>query len=190
MRTYWMGCIFAAALSTAAIAQDAGKAAPAAPTATPQASPQAAEWKEYEHKEQGMAFSMPHTPETDTQVADTELGKITLYLYTFEKGDAVMTLAVNVYPDKIAKVPADVLLKGGENGAVDGAHGKVTSEKKITIDGNPGLEYQFESAKYHGTCRIYLVGTRMYQLISVSPTGTPFIEETGRFFDSFRLVKP
>ena len=170
MNKYLIGFVFFAVLSTTAHAQDA--------------------WKEYVYKETQMAFSMPADPVASTQSVDTADGKIMIHQYLLEKGSYALMVMVNLYPDKILQTPSDKLLAAGRDGAVSTIKGKVTSEKKITIDGNPGIEFQYESSKWFGTYRIYLVGACLYQVASMNSVGTPRFPDTDRFQNSFRLVKP
>ncbi len=137
-----------------------------------------------------MAFSMPGDPTPSTQSVDSALGTIVIHAFILEKGDSALMVMVNVYPDAVLKADPEKLLEAGRDGAVGNIQGKVVSEKKITIDNNPGIEFQFESPKYHGTYRIYLVGTRLYQLGSLSSLGTPLMDGTDPFMTSFHLLKP
>ena len=170
MNNYLIGFVFFAVLSTTVHAQDA--------------------WKEYIYKENQMAFSMPAAPVESTQFVDTAVGKITIHQYMLDKGGYVLTVGMNVYPDKVLQTPSDKRLAGARDGVANNMKVKVTSEKKITLDGNPGIEFQYESDKYFGTWRIYLVGTAMYQIASINSVGTPRFPDTDRFLNSFRLVKP
>jgi hypothetical protein len=170
MKKYLMGFLFFAVLSSTVHAQDA--------------------WKEFVYTDKQMAFSMPTNPAESSQSSDTAIGKITIYEYQLDKGSYALTVMMNDYPDTILQVSPDKLLAAGRDGGMKNINGKVTSEKKITIDGNPGLEFQFESSTIFGKYRIYLVGTRLYQISSVSSVGSTLFPDTDRFLNSFRLVKP
>ena len=148
-------------------------------------------WKEYPNKEYSMAFSMPADPKPNTQTLDTKLGKITIQSYLLQQGGSAFMVMVNVYTDDVLQaVPAKVLAAGRDALVAHFTNGKVVSEKEIAVDGNPGIALDYTSDQYHGSYRAYLVGTRLYQLQSMAPTGTPLLPGTDHFMNSFRLVKP
>ncbi len=148
-------------------------------------------WKEYSSKEDSMAYSMPADPTPDTQTQDSAIGKITIKSYILEQSNCALMVMVTVYTDQVLQqaTPAKVLATV-RDGAMGHINGKVVSEKQIAIDGNPGIAFDFDSAQYHGTYRIYLVGKRLYQLQSMAAVGTPVLAGTDRFMNSFRLLKP
>ena len=150
---------------------------------------QDAAWKEYVHSENLMAFSMPGDPAYSTQSLKTKLGKIIIHSYILENKSGALMVMVNVYPDAVLKTPAQKLLAAGRDGAVGNIHGKVVSQKVISVDGNPGIEFVFVSKDWHGVYRIYLVGTRLYQLGALAAIAAPDFPGTEQFLNSFRLVK-
>ena len=63
------------------------------------------------------------------------------------------------------------------------------SEKEISLDGNPGIEYEIEGSSEHYRTRYYLVNGKFFALQSFAPPGEPFVADTDRIFDSLRLLK-
>jgi hypothetical protein len=148
-------------------------------------------WKEYSSKEYSMAYSMPADPTPRTKTLDSDIGKLTIHSYLLDQGNCALVVAVIVYPDEVLQaVPAKVLAAGRDSMVSHFTNGKVVSEKEITIDGNPGIAFDFTSDQFHGTSRAYLVGKRLYQLQSLAAAGTPLLPGTDRFMNSFRLLKP
>ena len=169
MRNYLIGVVLFAALAATVHAEDA--------------------WKEYVHSENLMAFSMPAAPVYKSQSVKTRAGNIVIHSYIMENTSGVLMVVVNVYPSASLKDDPQKLLDRGRDGAVASIHGEVVSQKAISIDGNPGLEFVYNSPKWHGIYRMYLVGTRLYQLGTLVATGATDFPDTGKFLDSFRLVK-
>jgi hypothetical protein len=69
-------------------------------------------------------------------------------------------------------------------------HLKVEGQRRIHIDGFPGLEVTFNAA--HDTVfrmRFYLIGRRFYQVQTGTVRANAAAPELPRFFDSFRLLK-
>ena len=49
------------------------------------------------------------------------------------------------------------------------------------------MEFESENDTLHLTVRVYLVGTRLYQVLVGYPISTPF-KDAARFLDSFQLI--
>jgi hypothetical protein len=87
----------------------------------------------------------------------------------------------------VAGKSPDDLLQGGKEGALNNTQTHLVREKKISLDGHPGLEFEAENDTLHAFVRIYLVGTTLYEVIAVYPVSKPY-GQTAKFLDSFRFV--
>jgi hypothetical protein len=72
---------------------------------------------------------------------------------------------------------------------VRGTSSKLVSEREISLDGNPGIEFEIEAYADHSRSRYYIVNGKFLALQSYAPAGAPFAVDTDRVFDSFRLLK-
>jgi hypothetical protein len=70
-----------------------------------------------------------------------------------------------------------------------GIAARIVAEQPVSLEGSTGVQIEFESLKYRGRIRYFLVGRRFYQLMSVAPAYQGIPPETGRFFNSFRPTK-
>ncbi len=126
-----------------------------------------------------MAFSMPGDPTYDE---DT---------YSFTDGTIALSVSAKILPDKVVRdSSATKVLKEARDQFLHATGLKEVSEKEISANGSPGIEFQFKGGETHGVLRLYLAGTYLYQLMSLSHEGSPMSPETNRFLNSFRLIKP
>ena len=90
------------------------------------------------------------------------------------------------YPQEfIQSVEPDELLAG----VVGNFQGKVLSELVISINHKyPGREIRVEVDGGRGRVRIFLVGSRLYQVMWVGPKEKAFLQNVARFLDSFELI--
>jgi hypothetical protein len=148
-------------------------------------------WKEYVYKDDGMAFSMPSDPTLSTDTVKTALGPVALHFYLLsnQNDTEAFMVSVNSYPDVVLQTPPAKLLAGARDGQLKRFKATERAEKQLTLAGHPGIEFQFDGGTVHGISRIYLVGTRLYQLFSFSLNGPP-MPETDRILASFRLLTP
>jgi hypothetical protein len=152
---------------------------------------QAIDWKDYEYAEDGFRVSAPVKPSFRTKAVETsgpggqaEMREYTVHL-TNDCGVQV-TLSSFAKAGKIS--PA--ALPAMRDYVVKNINGKLLSEKTISLDNNPGIEFEvMGSDGYHGRLRYYIAGNKVISLTSFITQGRPLPEGTVRILDSFRLVK-
>lgn len=71
---------------------------------------------------------------------------------------------------------------------MQGTSSKLISDKEISLDGNPGIEYEIEGASSHSRSRSYIVNGKLLAVQSYAPVDAPFAADTDRIFDSLRLL--
>jgi hypothetical protein len=158
------------------------------PTATPrnQTPNQVGSWQKFRFPEGRFTVALPQKPiETSEKDSDGDVS----YIYKVERDQdfyvishidiATLTqVSPNGLRDILQKMPVDMVKSIG---------GKLVNNKKITLRKNPGQEFDFlmqvSGKETPGKGRIYVVGTRVYTLISV---GKP--QDTSRFVNSFNLL--
>src|SRR5262249_49533985 len=75
------------------------------------------------------------------------------------------------------------------DGMVKGTQGRLIREADITLDGNPGKEFEWESKNgVFGKVRVYVLKNRFYSLITASAERNRAIPTMDRFLNSFRLL--
>jgi hypothetical protein len=157
----------------------------------------AAEWAPFSSPKGNFKAVFPAQPQESVQSIQTELGEIpyTTYMSEIDNGNIAFGVAYNDYPPAILQADPQTVLDGGRDGAKQNLGGTVVSETQMTYRGNPGREFtilgevQGQKLFYH--TRIFLIGTRLYQLQIVRVGESPIdVADTVRFFSSFEPVTP
>ncbi len=83
-------------------------------------------------------------------------------------------------------------LRSGRDGILQNLGGKLDAERSIALDGHPGTEISV-SAQKSGVAmvckvRMYIVGHRVYQIMTISQTGDENPLAAEAFLDSFKLL--
>ena len=151
------------------------------------AGAQTTPWKSYSYPADGFQASYPSAPEVSKKDIPTEAGSFELHTYIAEVGSAALYIGVCDYGSKTEGKDPQELLQGAKNGALQSSSSHMVSEKKISLDVNPGVEFQAVNDTAQFTVRIYLVGNVLYQTLVVAPLDKPYADIT-RFLDSFQLI--
>src|SRR5215467_8261732 len=100
------------------------------------------DWKDYEYAADGFAISAPFKPVLEKDLVDTEAGKMELHTYNLD-GGVLWNLGISVNDiSKFGDLPAKGLLQAAKNGSVAEVKGKLGSEREISLEGAPGIEYE------------------------------------------------
>ncbi len=137
-------------------------------------------------------IALPEPPKVAKQKVKTATGQldVTLYSVEIDRSSAYVVTFSDLPENEIAKGSEDRRLDHARDGAISRARGKLKSEIKIEIAGNPGREIQIEGQ--NGLVlrvRIYAVGRRLYQVLAMGPAGFCQTKDTRLVLDSFRLNK-
>lgn len=153
-------------------------------------APAFAEEKAEEFKSEAGRFSIvfPSKPEELKRSAITPAGMLDIYLFTAREEKKLYILGYLDYPEATVKeLGPDAVLESNRDSFVETVKGKLLTDKKLTLDGNPGREFTVEAPNTKFQLREFLVRNRLYQVVA----GAPDIEapEVKRFQDSFKLLK-
>ena len=148
---------------------------------------QTAPWKEYSFSDDGFAASYPSLPNLEKKTVQTSAGEFELRSHTAQSGDTALIISDCDYGTAVAGKTAAEMLLGAKNSTLSNSASRLVSEKEITLDKNPGLQFEAENSAVHFTVRIYVVGTTLYQILVVSPVTKPF-DQTTQFLGSFHLI--
>lgn len=154
-------------------------------------APYIPDWKEYTYKDHLMAFSLPAPPHFKTQDADTDHGKSTIYAYSAPAGNgAVFMVSATEYTGTLTDAEQAELLASAVKASPTNLKATVISNKKIALEDHSGVELEMTSEKWHVRYRIFVVATKMYQLIYMTPAAAPVSPEVDKFLNSFHILKP
>jgi hypothetical protein len=145
------------------------------------------EWMTFRPEGGRFSILMPGTPEVNAETAQSKYGPYTTHIF-IARGNGELFIAgwVDYAPDFNFDVEGEI--KANRDNFLKDT-GKLLSEKKITLDGNPGLEFTAETTDGQRfiTSRVYVVGKRPYQLIAIT-TNRAELVNTNRFLNSFKLL--
>ena len=123
----------------------------------------------------------------------TDLGDIEMVSFIYEKSvtEAYM-VTYSDYPSAYVNSAegGEELLDAAKDGALRNLGIKTTeSERKIKMDGYPGLFFTGNNGQYFITYKIYLVGSRLYQVAILRDGSYALQNSIDTFMNSFSLLK-
>jgi hypothetical protein len=144
-------------------------------------------WTKVEPEAGRFSVLMPGTPEAKVNTTDSQYGPYTVHLFTFHNPRGIyMAGWVDYAPTFKFDVQGEI--NANRDNFLKGVNARLLTEKKITLDGNPGLEFTAESNDVQFIkSRVYIVGSRPYQLITL----TNLKEEQAnvdKFLASFKIT--
>ena len=148
-------------------------------------SAQSNDWREYVYPDDGFALSFPSEPTlTKSMVPLKNGGEAELHQYSVDAGSYAFMADVSTY----APSANALSLTGARDGMVSAVKGNLVSEMPISLGTYPGLQIEFETQGFHARARLYIVGRKLYQILSGADSDKPISQNTTRFFESFRLL--
>jgi len=175
----------------AAASEPASETAAVQTPAPPAADPYAG-WIEYGSDPYGFSVMTPKPFDLSRDTSETEAGDIGLVTFLAELETASYGVVCSEFTQEfIDKADPEIMLHSGSSGFLEKLSGTLTSERQITLDGNPGLEIVMtgmsQGLDLFGKARFYLAGTRLYQVIVIAAKGTEDLVAIDHFLDSFKL---
>jgi len=132
----------------------------------------------------GFSVMLPAKPEEDVQPGDT----ITVHIFSLTTDNALFVAAYGDYAPSV-KFNVDDELVANRDKFLTGLNAGLTSSKKITKDGRPGIEFTGESDQASFKSQVYIFGIRFHQIAVAVFKGKNDSENSNKFFDSFEFIK-
>jgi hypothetical protein len=136
---------------------------------------------------------MPAKPSHTENKIPSAAGDLQLHMYTLSKGYEGFITGYTEYPDIVfSSAEPENLLDAAQEGAITNVNGVVTSQRKITVDGNPGREIVGTSPSQNVgfTARVILAKPRMYMMVYTQYDKSKAISEDGKkFMESFKITR-
>ena len=145
----------------------------------------------YMSKDGSFKISFPGTPTVSSENVPTEAGNIEMKLFTYKKSATEAYMVVySDYPSEMVKASdPETLLNGAKEGALSNQSVTLESEKKITLDGNPGYYFTAKKDSYYMCYKIFLKENRLFQILMLRDGNYPSQENIDAFIGSFELIK-
>src|ERR1039458_1381023 len=165
------------------------KPTPVLPEITPHTMPAASalEWKTYSESSEGFSAAFPSQPTMQKQDVLFEKGSIEVRSYLASDGETALLVDVCDYSAEDSGRDPDSVLDRAQNGVITYVKGHLIRGKRISFGNYHGVEFETDNDTLEYTTRIYLVGSTLYQTMTVAPLGNPYINTIG-FLDSFQLI--
>ncbi len=146
-------------------------------------------WVKFTSAEGRFSVMMPTKPEANTNTQPSQYGPYTVHLFT-SKGVGEIFLVGWVDYDPGFKFDTQKELEANRDNFAKGVKATVLGTKPIKLGTNPGIEFTAETEQAFFKSRVYIVGRRPYQLISVRAKSAQESANVAKFFSSFELVSP
>jgi hypothetical protein len=152
-----------------------------------QQAPPAVELKEFSSKEGGFTVLLPGTPSASVQKSKDLVN----HIFVLDRKPTAYLVAYLI-DSKLSKAGADDIartLEKARKSVEVGFKGKLLSEKKITLDKHPGIEFQLEApAAGIYRSRAFVANDRLYQVTVLGPKDVVTSAEADKILDSFKLT--
>ena len=151
--------------------------------------------KQYQSEAGKFRVKLPEKPESDTKELALGTGGQTVPVTT-ERADgpdsSVFAVTFADYPESYRQVPAKTVLDGVRDG-LKGTDGKIEKDDEVFLGDGPdkltGREFRVTAGRKVVHARVFLNGTRLYQVM-VTGTKDRFPSEAVKeFHNSFEVVK-
>jgi len=152
-----------------------------------------------ESKEGKFSIVLPDSfppPELSAKQVTTEVGDITMHLYTSSKSDgSAFIISYNDYPGNAFVKETSMMMDDIRDGALGNMDAKLESQKDFTFEGHPARTLNFsltsEGRKGFGRLQYFIVQPRLYQIIFLALDNQQERDAKAidRTFSSFKLLK-
>jgi hypothetical protein len=150
---------------------------------------------QYESEAGKFRVKLPEKPESDTKVLALGTGGQTVQVTT-ERADgpdsSVFAVTFADYPESYRQVPAKTVLDGVRDG-LKGTDGKIEKDAEVFLgdgpDRLPGREFRITAGRRLVHTRVFLHGTRLYQVMATGTKDRFPTKAVEEFHNSFELLK-
>jgi hypothetical protein len=140
-------------------------------------------WINFAPEGAGFSILFPTQPVENTNKKTA----YTLHSFTTNANRATYVAAYSDY-EEIKLKPAEFLAANRDR-FNKGLQATPISSREITVGGHTGLEFVSESPAANIRSQLFLVGNRLYQIVTMVLRDTDQTEWTDKFFASFKFVK-
>lgn len=144
-------------------------------------------WATFTAPDGSFSVGLPSEPTAATQTTTVGGQPVDLHSFAAKAADQKTTYAISYadFPASSGSPDPNVVLDNAVHGAVTGADATLQQSHAIDLSGVPGRDWTATASGGPGHGRIYLSGTRLYQIIVAgSDAGLPNADE---FLTSFAI---
>jgi hypothetical protein len=145
---------------------------------------QAASWTKYSSPEGRFSVMMPVEPMREEQAKETRGEKVVMRFFTAGSEKGIFIVAYADY--RMGGIKQE--LDANRDSFLRGMKATLVSESDIKLRENPGREIRAERDGLNIRSRIFIVGTRYYQVVAITPATFPGNLDADKFLNSFELL--
>jgi hypothetical protein len=156
---------------------------------------QSSDWQEYVYAKDGFTIMAPSKPNFEIQKEKVKRRTLEVHIYSVPARERKVFMLLLLNRDTVDRNTDQEILDRTREAALRVGNGKVISQSAVNLGSYSGLEVELESQytdagkkNLHTRNRYFLVGRRLYHLMSVAPAGEPLSPDTDRWFQSFHLM--
>jgi hypothetical protein len=147
----------------------------------------AGEFVKFTSKEGAFTVKLPGEPKQTDQDSNSGLGPTVLHMFVVERNAGKYAYLVG-YSDYASQMDSAKTLENVIAAQAKSINGKITADKKVTLNGWPGRMVTIEGDAVVFLSGAYVAETRLYQIIFVMQKGDTPPPDTAEFFDSFEIT--
>ena len=149
-------------------------------------STNAGAWVRLDSEEGRFSVLLPELAKDQAETNNSAKGPYTTHLFVVRTTKGVYLVGwVDYDPSFNFGVQSE--LEANRDNFVKGVQGTLLNTTRISLEGNPGLEFTAETPQMFYKSRVYIIGRRPYQLIAGSNKGQDNADNVARFFESFEV---
>ena len=185
MKRFFPVCLFIMMTSLALSAQEHS------PSPSPSTSTPTDAWATFTSEPGRFSVLLPEIPTDKTDTTQSEHGPYTTHLFVVRTERSVFLIGwVDYDPSFNFNIQSE--LDANRDNFVNGLKSQgqsinVVSTTKITMNGNPGIEFIAETPDTVYKSRVYIIDRRPYQLIAGSSKTQDDTVNVAKFFQSFKM---
>ena len=153
-------------------------------------------WIDFSPEHGGFVVSMPSNPTQQIMPTKSESTQMNVYVYVSlgPDGAAYLVSYADVPSPPTNQTQTTKALDDVRNGQLESTKGDLKTEAMISLEGNQGRELKIITPTGTIISRIFIVKTRLYQLMAITPEAVVGSEastrDNARFLSSFKLKSP
>ena len=138
----------------------------------------------------GFSALFPGVVREQVKTQSARTGTIDTHVFNAETEEMGFLVSYADHAPEVVKAvgPRAQLVAARE--AVVGTKGRLLTERELTLQGKPGIEFRFAKDGVVATERAFWVGRRLYQVMALGSPGETHDRAATIFLDSFKLVEP
>jgi hypothetical protein len=151
-------------------------------------------WQEVAVPEAGFRISMRGNPVVEKHDLDLPIGRVTGHWYSTELKGSVFGVGYADYPKEVvSNAPPQKMLSIVRESWIKRIQGKQQGDGvQFKLEGHPGMEFvatgKFQGRDAYLRGRLYLVGTRLFQIVVFGDKQNLPLSDINQFMDSFKLT--